>query len=265
MADAKSQDELKKGLTSQDVEVKEELVPIFIMGKRYEVPKSLTIQKAFEYAGYFLIRGCGCRAGICGACATVYRLPNSYKVEIGLACQTLVVPNMHIAQIPFFPAIKAKYNVDEMKPNTYVLGEIYPEIYKCMGCNTCTRSCPMDIQVMEYIAAAIKGDIKKCAELSFSCIMCGLCAARCPAEIVQYNVAMLARRLAAKYLYPPAKHLQKTLELLQKGAFDKALDELQKLSEKELRKAYSEREVEPIEAEEFWKPKDRKNLVPIEE
>jgi len=27
-----------------------ELVPIFIMGKRYEVPSSLTIQKALEYA-----------------------------------------------------------------------------------------------------------------------------------------------------------------------------------------------------------------------
>jgi len=29
---------------------KEELVPIFIMGKRYEVPSSVTIQKALEYA-----------------------------------------------------------------------------------------------------------------------------------------------------------------------------------------------------------------------
>ena len=45
------------------------------MGKRYEVPSSLTIQKALEYAGYQLIRGCGCRGGICGACGTVYRIP----------------------------------------------------------------------------------------------------------------------------------------------------------------------------------------------
>ncbi|MBI5251548.1 MAG: 4Fe-4S ferredoxin, partial [Desulfomonile tiedjei] len=29
-----------------------DLVPIFIMGKRYNVPSTLTIQKAFEYAGY---------------------------------------------------------------------------------------------------------------------------------------------------------------------------------------------------------------------
>ena len=28
-----------------------DLVPIFIMGKRYDVPSTLTIQKAFEFAG----------------------------------------------------------------------------------------------------------------------------------------------------------------------------------------------------------------------
>jgi len=37
----------------------EHLVPIFVMGKRYEVPDTLTIQKALEYAGYMLVRGCG--------------------------------------------------------------------------------------------------------------------------------------------------------------------------------------------------------------
>ena len=75
-------------------------VPIFIMGKKYEVPASLTIQKALEYAGYQLIRGCGCRGGICGACGTVYRYPDSYRIEVGLACQTVVQPNMYITQIP---------------------------------------------------------------------------------------------------------------------------------------------------------------------
>ena len=37
-------------------------------------------------------------------------------------------------------------------------------------------------------------DHEKVADMSFDCIMCGLCASRCPAEIVQYNVALLARR-----------------------------------------------------------------------
>jgi len=49
-------------------------VEVFIMGKSYKVPAGLTIMKALEYAGYRFVRGCGCRAGFCGACATVYRI-----------------------------------------------------------------------------------------------------------------------------------------------------------------------------------------------
>ena len=42
-------------------EVAEETIPIFVMGKRYEVPSTLTIMKALEHSGYQYIRGCGCR------------------------------------------------------------------------------------------------------------------------------------------------------------------------------------------------------------
>ena len=147
-----------------------ELIPIFIMGKKYMVPSTLTIQKAMEYAGYQLIRGCGCRGGICGACATVFRLPDSYKIEIGLACQTVVQPNMYLTQIPFFPVNKAVYDMDELKPTAESIHKLYPEIFRCVACNTCTKSCPMDVQVMDYISAAIRGDIKLASELSFDCI-----------------------------------------------------------------------------------------------
>ena len=41
----------------------EQMVNVFVMGKKYEVPASLTIMKALEYAGYKLVRGCGCRNG----------------------------------------------------------------------------------------------------------------------------------------------------------------------------------------------------------
>jgi len=41
--------------------VEAKLIPIYLMGKRYEVPETLTIMKAIEYAGYKYIRGCGCR------------------------------------------------------------------------------------------------------------------------------------------------------------------------------------------------------------
>ena len=50
----------------------ENLVNVYLFGKRYQVPESLTIMKAMEYAGYQLVRGCGCRNGFCGACATIY-------------------------------------------------------------------------------------------------------------------------------------------------------------------------------------------------
>ena len=46
----------------------EKMVNVYFFGKKYSVPHSLTIMKAMEYAGYQLIRGCGCRNGFCGAC-----------------------------------------------------------------------------------------------------------------------------------------------------------------------------------------------------
>ena len=45
----------------------EQMVNIFIMGKQYKVPASLTIMKAYKYAEYKLIRDKKCRNGFCGA------------------------------------------------------------------------------------------------------------------------------------------------------------------------------------------------------
>lgn len=248
--------------TSKKVKDKpEELVPIFIMGKKYEVPASLTIQKALEYAGYQLVRGCGCRGGICGACGTVYRFPDSYRIEVGLACQTVVEPNMYITQIPFFPGNKATYDIEKLEPTGSTVAALYPEIFKCVGCGTCTRSCPMDIDVMEYISRAIRGDVAGAAELSFDCVMCGLCSARCPAEEVQYNIGILSRRLYGRYIAPKAKHLTKAIKTVEEGKFEKGLKELMKMDLKALQKVYNEREIEPDMAEEFWEPEDKKYIV----
>ena len=51
-----------------------DMINVYLYGKKYEVPSNLTIMEAFEYAGYQLVRGCGCRNGFCGACATIYRI-----------------------------------------------------------------------------------------------------------------------------------------------------------------------------------------------
>ena len=36
----------------------ENMVTVFLFGKKYEVPDSLTIMEAMEYSGYQLVRGC---------------------------------------------------------------------------------------------------------------------------------------------------------------------------------------------------------------
>ena len=235
---------------------KDEVVPIFIMGKRYEVPASLTIQKAMEYAGYQLIRGCGCRGGICGACGTVYRFPGTYKIEVGLACQTIVQPNMYLTQIPFFPATKSVYDIEKAKPNIEILVKNYPELLRCLQCNTCTKSCPMEIEVMDYIAAAMRGDIERLAELSFDCVMCGLCTSRCPAEICQYNIAILGRRLYAKYVALKAEHVASMVKEIEKGRYEQMLRQLMDTDEETLKTLYNERETEPDRAGGDWVPKE---------
>lgn len=239
--------------------VTDEVIPIYIMGKRYDVPSSLTIQKAMEFAGYKLIRGCGCRGGICGACGTVFRYPGSFKIEVGLACQTVVQPNMYLAQIPFFPADKATYDVHAMEATGEAIGALYPDLYKCMGCNTCTRSCPMEIEVMQYISACLRGDLETAAELSFDCVMCGLCTARCPGELRQYHIAELARRLVAIHKRPLAPHLPATTEKCTNGHFEKILDDLIE-HPSDWRKLYTEREIEPMDAPEEWTPESKEGL-----
>jgi len=137
------------------------------------------------------------------------------------------------------------------------IAALYPEIFKCVGCGTCTRSCPMDIDVMAYVSKAIQGDITSLAENSFDCVMCGLCSARCPAEEVQYNIAILGRRLYARHLVPKAQHVAKAVENIEKSLWDKSLKGLKKMSQDELKKVYKALEIEPDIADEFWVPKDK--------
>jgi len=232
------------------------LVPIFFMGKRYDVPASLTIQKALEYAGYQHIRGCGCRGGVCGACGTVFRTPGSYKLQVGLACQTVVQPGMHLMILPFYPGNRSSFEIEEMNGTGGELAALYPEIFKCIGCNACSQGCPMDIDVMHYMAQAIRGDVAGVAETSFDCIMCGLCASRCPAEEVQFNVAILARRLNARHGIIRAEHLLERVKEIESGKFEEPLRDLMSKSTEELKELYKSRESEPQMAEEDWTPVD---------
>jgi len=233
---------------AEDIEKKTGVCEVFIMGKSYHVPAGLTIMKAIEYAGYRFIRGCGCRAGFCGACSTIYRIEDEQKLGFALACQKLVEDKMYLVQLPFVPASKAEYDLDKLKPEDSTLLTLYPEIARCVSCNTCTKSCPQDIEVMKYIQMAVRGDISQCAEISFDCIQCGLCAMRCPADIKHYHVSQLARRLRGKYLETRSKNLKKRLDEIEKKVYDKDIEDLMNMEKKELKKLYIDRTIEAEES-----------------
>jgi heterodisulfide reductase subunit C len=218
------------------------MVTIYVMGKKHSVPSDLTIMKAMEYAGHQFRRGSGCRGGYCGACATMYRTTGSYKLLGALACQKIVEDGMYLAQIPFSPAEKKIYELSKLRPDANTFLEYYPEIARCLSCNTCTKACPQDIIVMDYVQAALRGDIEESARLSFDCISCGLCAVRCPAEIVPYNIGQLARRLHSRYIVGPAEHVVKRVKEVDSGLYDEDINELKALDRETLEDRYESRE-----------------------
>ena len=220
------------------------MVNVYLMGKKYEVPEGLTIMGAMEYAGYQLVRGCGCRNGFCGACATIYRIKGERELKVALACQTTVQENMYVATLPFFPLEKQVYDINEIKPDAQVMMQLYPEIYSCIGCNACTNSCSQGLDVMQYIAAAQRGDFKACAEMSFDCVMCGICSSRCPAGISHPQVALLARRLNGKYIAPEAKHLTKRVNEIEDGLCKEAMEAIMAKPVEELKELYNTRSIE---------------------
>ena len=220
------------------------MLTVFLYGKKYEVPAGLTIMEAFEYAGYKLVRGVGCRNGFCGACATVYRIKGDRELKACLACSTTVEDNMYVATLPFFPLVKEGYDIEKVRPDEQIMMQLYPEIYSCIGCNACTKSCSQDLSVMQYIAYAQRGDFEKCAEVSFDCVMCGICSSRCPAGISHPQVAMLARRLNGKYIAPHCDHLDDRIQEIQDGKFEELIQNLMEKPLAEIKELYNHRDIE---------------------
>jgi len=227
------------------------LIDIYIMGRHCQVPEGLTILTALEYSGYRMLRGCGCRAGFCGACATIYNFKNDPQLRYDLACQKAVEPDMCLVQVPFFPAVEAVYDLEKLEADGEKIKDLYPDIVKCFGCNTCTKTCPQELEVMWFMTDALRGDIRAVADKSFDCVMCGLCAARCPQGLVPYNIGLLARRLYGRYLAPVSEHLDSRISEIESGEFDAEIEELKQAGEKELRRRYSERDMEPA-LEQQW-------------
>ena len=217
---------------------------VYFYGKRYQVTEDLTIMNAMEYAGYRLVRGCGCRHGFCGACATIYRIKGKNELKTCLACQTQVEEGMYVASLPFFPTDKRTYEIEKIRPEEQIMMQLYPEIYSCIGCNACTKACTQNLNVMQYSAYAQRGEFEKCAEESFDCVGCGICSARCPAGISHPMVGLLARRLTGKYIAPKAGHLEKRVEEINHGDYDELIEKIMNRPVEEMRELYNNREIE---------------------
>ncbi len=222
-----------------------EFVTIQITERAVKAPASLTILKAFEYAGYKPTHGVGCRAGFCGACGTVYRLSGDSKLYFALACQTVVQDGMYLAQIPFFPGPKPAYQVPDLTPDAASILQVFPETINCLGCNTCTKACPQDLEVMHYVAASLRGDMAELADMSFDCIMCGLCVARCPGELAPPHIGLLGRRLYSRNLIPKAPELAERIAELEAGKYQDEIAALKAMSAYELKAKYIARDKDP--------------------
>ena len=223
-----------------------DLVPIYYLGKKHLVPEGVTIMGAIELSGYRLVRGCGCRGGFCGACATVYRTPGDHQIKVGLACQTQIEEGMDIAILPYYPAQKILLDLKAQEDPVKVLYRMYPEMFRCLGCSACTKICPQDLSVMDIIAEAQRGNLTAVAEMSFDCVMCGLCASRCLAQMVPYNIAMSARRLYAYTSLPRPDYVDTRISEIKQGLYDNQIDELIGKGQDELQKLYAERDIECI-------------------
>ena len=149
-----------------------------------------------------------------------------------------------MATLPFFPLVKQVYDIEKIKPTEQIMMQLYPEIYSCIGCNACTKSCTQELNVMQYIAYAQRGEYEKCAEESFDCVMCGVCSARCPAGISHPQVGVLARRLTGKYIAPESQHLLKRVAEIENGDYKALIEALMQKPLSELKELYNNREIE---------------------
>jgi heterodisulfide reductase subunit C len=98
----------------------------------------------------------------------------------------------------------------------------------------------MELDVMDYVAAAMRGDLKKVVDLSMECVMCGMCAARCPAELAPFNIALLIRRMYGKYVIPPSPQLAQRLVEIKERKFEEELSRLKKSEVPELQERFKE-------------------------
>ncbi len=220
--------------TEQASEIQPQLVTVEIEGKPFQVPAGVTLMKAMWYAGKEVLRGAGCLGGFCGACAAYYRTKDDPKVKTCLACSMAVEDGMSFSFMPAFPARKAIYNLPELKDPKQDLFELYPEAPLCRNCNACTEACPQKIDVREGVWKAVFGDFKAVSDMFMDCVMCGLCAPVCIADIAPNLVAVYASRAQGVHYTEKPEGLAKRIKKIADGEYQEDWDRILQLSDEEL-------------------------------
>ena len=98
------------------------------------------------------------------------------------------------------------------------------------------------------MAAAMRADLKEVVELSMECVMCGMCAARCPAELAPFNIALLIRRVYGRNMIPISPQLKQRLNEIKEGKFEDELNKLKNLNQTELEERFKKLQAEKGES-----------------
>lgn len=207
-------------------------VTIELEGRKIRVPEGLTVIEALWDTGHDVKRGVGCLSGLCGACTVAYLEKEGRKVKFGLGCHKVVEDGLNVIMLPYFPARLARYLLESMENPLMQLAEIYPELYTCNDCKAC-NICPEWINVAGVMKAAKDADYETATGHIMDCIMCGLCASRCPKGIAPQHVALFIQRaLAKERAFPP--NLQKRLDQLGSLQFTAEWDSIATMGDEEL-------------------------------
>ncbi len=184
----------------------DQTVAIELEGRKIKVPAGLTVIEALWDTGHDVKRGVGCLSGLCGACTVAYLAKEGRKVKFGLGCQLIVEDGLNVIMLPYFPSRVAHYLLESMDNPLGQLPDIYAELYSCNDCKAC-NICPEWINVAGVMKAAREADYETATEHVMDCIMCGLCASRCPKGIAPQHVALFIQRaLARERPFPPDLH-----------------------------------------------------------
>ena len=194
------------------------IITVELEGRKIRIPAGLTVIEALWDTGHDVKRGIGCLSGLCGACTVAYTEKESKKVRFGLGCQKVIEEGMNVIMIPCFPSRAARYSLEAPENPLEELRELYDELYTCNDCRSC-NVCPEWINVAGVMRSALEGDYEAAAAHVTDCVMCGLCASRCPRNIAPHYVALyIQRSLARERPFPP--NLRNRLEEIESFRYD---------------------------------------------